>query len=101
MQSRPGVVHTSKYRQIEVVAVLILIFIVGTLLGVLLGGALCVRYLRQEVTASIVPRLRLIQLQLDNLESTVNLALMTRYTELSGGHLPNERTRQVSAGPST
>jgi hypothetical protein len=26
---------------------------------------------------------------------------MTRYTELSGGHLPNERTRQVSAGPST
>ena len=67
----------------------------GALLGVLLGGALCVRYLRQEIAADIVPRLRRMQLQLDNLEVTTNLALMTRYTELSSGHLPQAPARQV------
>jgi hypothetical protein len=35
-----------------------LIFLVGALLGVLMGGALCVRYLRREVAADIGPKLR-------------------------------------------
>jgi len=61
----------------------VLIFVIGALLGVLAGGALCVRYLRREVAADIGPRLRRIQLQLDNLESAVNLALLTRYAEIS------------------
>jgi hypothetical protein len=61
----------------------ILIFLVGALLGVLLGGALCVRYLRREVVADISPKLRHMQLQLDNLESAINLTVMTRYVELS------------------
>lgn len=61
----------------------LLIFIVGTLAGVLAGGALCVRYLRHEVAADIGPRLRRLQLQLDNLETAINLALVTRYAELS------------------
>jgi hypothetical protein len=74
---------------------LILIFLVGALLGALLGGALCVRYLRQEIAADIVPRLRRMQLQLDNLEVTINLALMTRYAELSSGRLPHDTPRQV------
>ena len=60
-----------------------LIFVVGALLGVLAGGGLCVRYLRHEVAADIGPRLRRLQLQLDNLETAVNLALVTRYAELS------------------
>jgi hypothetical protein len=60
-----------------------LIFVVGTLLGILGGGALCVRYLRREVAADIGPRLRRLQLQLDNLETAINLALVTRYAELS------------------
>ena len=60
-----------------------LIFTVGTLLGVLAGGALCVRYLRREVAADIGPRLRRLQLQLDNLEAAINLTLVTRYAELS------------------
>jgi hypothetical protein len=62
--------------------VAMLIFLVGALLGVLLGGALCVRYLRREVAGDIGPRLRHMQLQLDNLESAINLTVMTRYSEL-------------------
>jgi hypothetical protein len=67
----------------------LLIFALGTLIGVLMGGALCVRYLRHEIAADICPRLRRLQLQLDNLESAVNLALVTRYAELAG-QLPRE-----------
>jgi hypothetical protein len=63
--------------------VLILIFLVGALLGVLVGGMFCVRYLRRELAADIGPRLRRMQLQLDNLEAAVNLAVVTRYAELS------------------
>jgi hypothetical protein len=62
---------------------IMLIFLLGALLGVLVGGAFCVRYLRHEVAADIGPRLRHMQLQLDNLEAALNLAVMTRYAELS------------------
>jgi hypothetical protein len=62
----------------------VLIFLVGALLGMLVGGAFCVRYLRQEVAARIGPTLRLMQLQLDNLESAINLAVAARHAELSG-----------------
>jgi len=60
-----------------------LIFLVGVLLGVLVGGLACVRYLRHEVAADIGPSMRRIRSQLDNLETAVNLALVTRYAELS------------------
>ncbi len=60
-----------------------LIFLLGAMIGVLMGGALCVRYLRHEIAADICPRLRRVQLQLDNLESAINLVLATRYAELS------------------
>jgi hypothetical protein len=66
-----------------------LIFLVGALLGVLIGGAICVRYLRQEVAGDIGPKLRRMQLQLDNLESAINLALVTRHTEL-GNRPPHD-----------
>ena len=46
------------------------------------GRRACVRYLRHEIAADIGPRLRRLQLQLDNLESAVNLALVTRYADL-------------------
>jgi hypothetical protein len=61
----------------------ILLFVVGVLLGILAGGAICVRYLRREIAADIGPSLRRMQAQLDNLEAAMNLALMTRYAELS------------------
>jgi hypothetical protein len=72
----------------------LLIFCVGALLGVLAGGALCARYLRAAIAddigpqlrrlhADVDPQLRRMQNQLDNIESAVNLALATRYAELS------------------
>ena len=60
-----------------------MIFLVGILLGLLLGSSICVRYLRQEIAANIGPRLRQVQVQLDILQAEINLALVTRYTELS------------------
>jgi hypothetical protein len=62
---------------------MVLIFLLGALLGVLVGGIFCVRYLQQEIAANVGPRLRRMQAQLDNVETAVNLALVTRYTELS------------------
>jgi hypothetical protein len=68
-----------------------LIFFLGTLLGVLFGGTLCVVYLRQEIAAGISPKLRRVELQLETIESQLNLAIMTRYAELgahSAGSVP-------------
>lgn len=70
-----------------------LIFVLGALIGVLAGGALCVRYLRHEIAADIGPRLRRLQMQLDSLESALNLALITRYTEM-GNQPPREPARR-------
>lgn len=58
--------------------------LIGTLIGALAGCLTCVRYLRREIAADIGPRLQRIQLQLDNLEMALNLALVTRYAELTG-----------------
>ncbi len=60
-----------------------LVFFVGILLGVLLGGTLCVTYLRQEIAGGIGPKLKRVELQLDTIESQLSLAAMTRYAELS------------------
>src|ERR1700730_19370271 len=59
-----------------------LIFLLGGLIGVLAGGALCVRYLRHEIAADIGPRLRRLQMQLDSLESAIHLVVMTRDAEI-------------------
>ena len=70
-----------------------LIFFLGALLGVLLGGALCVSYLRQEIAAGIGPKLRRVEHQLDSIETQLNLAVMTRYAELaanSAGSIPRQ-----------
>jgi hypothetical protein len=71
-----------------------LIFLLGTLIGVLAGGALCVRYLRHEIAGDIGPRLRRLQAQLDSLESALNLVLITRYAEMGSQPL-----RREPAGP--
>lgn len=67
-----------------------MILLVAALIGMLAGGAVCVRYLRQEIAGNIGPRLRRMQMQLDNLEAEINLAMATRLAELSrcGGHDP-------------
>jgi hypothetical protein len=83
-------------REAKMTGSTLLIFLLGGLIGVLIGGALCVRYLRHEIAADICPRLRRLQLQLDNLESAINLVLVTRYAELgsqplrgAAGRLPS------------
>ncbi len=60
-----------------------LVFLVGALLGVLAGGALCVRYLRREIADDIGPKLKRMQLQLDNIEAELNLVIATRRDTLS------------------
>jgi len=60
-------------------------FVLGALIGALLGCLICIRYLRREIAADIGPRLRRIETQLDNLETALNLALVTRYVDLSAG----------------
>jgi hypothetical protein len=58
-----------------------LIFLLGLLLGILIGGAICVRYLRREIAANVGPQLRQLNLKVETLESVLNLALLTRHTE--------------------
>jgi hypothetical protein len=65
---------------------MVMIFLLGFLIGVLGGGALCVRYLRQAIAADIGPRLRRVQMQLDNLDMEINLVLATRVANLDRGH---------------
>jgi hypothetical protein len=63
-----------------------LIFLVGLiflLLGVLFGGALCVHYLRREIVGDFSPKLKRMQLQLNNIEAEINLAITMRHAELS------------------
>ena len=72
-----------------------LIFFLGVLLGVLLGGTLCVTYLRQEIAAGISPKLRHVELQLDTIESQLNLAIMTRYAELGARSADSTSSRNL------
>jgi len=60
----------------------ILLFLIGALSGLVLGAALCVRYIRQELTARIGPTMDLLLLKLDNVDSAVNLALANWHAEL-------------------
>jgi hypothetical protein len=72
-----------------------LIFLVGLiflLLGVLMGGALCVRYLRREIADDIGPKLKRMQLQLDNIDTELNLAITMRNAELSAWSPANPTT---------
>jgi hypothetical protein len=78
------------------------VFLVGLiflLLGVLVGGALCVSYLRREIADDIGPKLRRMQLQLDNIEAELNLAITVRHAELTvcGSANPNGNCRRRDA----
>jgi hypothetical protein len=50
-----------------------MLFLLGMLFGTVAGCLICIRYLRR------------IQLQLDNLETAVNLGMVTRYADMAGG----------------
>jgi hypothetical protein len=69
-----------------------MLFLLGMLIGTIAGCLVCIRYLRREIAADIGPRLRRIQLQLDNLETAVNLAMVTRYVDVTEIRPPRPRT---------
>jgi hypothetical protein len=60
-----------------------MVILLGLLIGLLTGAAVCARYLRQEIAANIGPRLRRIELQLDTLQAELNLATEARLAALS------------------
>jgi hypothetical protein len=79
-----------------------LIFILGSLLGILLGGFVCARYLRQEIAAGVGPKLKrledqigTVESQLRTIESQLSLVIETRYAELYAS-LPAGTSRQIS-----
>ncbi|MEU0878141.1 hypothetical protein ABZ345_06050 [Lentzea sp. NPDC005914] len=78
-----------------VVAMFVLIFFVGALLGLLIGVVACVRYVRQEMTARIAPTMTLMQLQLENVQSSVNLALATWHADVHTSHTVRSSTAEL------
>ena len=62
---------------------IVLTFLTGLLLGTLIGGAFCVRYLRREIAANVGPQLRQLNYKIEALESVLNLVLATRHAELT------------------
>lgn len=59
-----------------------MLILLGVLIGLLIGAAVCARYLRQEIAANIGPRLRRIELQLDTLRAELDLATEARLAAL-------------------
>jgi hypothetical protein len=57
--------------------------LLGLLIGLVAGAAVCARYLRQEIAANIAPRLRTIELQLDALRAEAALATESRLASLN------------------
>lgn len=56
--------------------------LVGVLMGLLGGMAICARFLRQEIAANIGPRLRRIERQLECLQAEIALDTETRLAAL-------------------
>jgi hypothetical protein len=65
------------------VIMIVLIFLFGSLFGVLLGALLCIRFVRQELTGALGPKLRQIQGQLNTIEAELTYVVSTRYAELN------------------
>jgi hypothetical protein len=57
--------------------------LLGTLIGLLAGAAVCIKYLRQEIAANVGPRLQRIERQLETLQAEINLLTTTGLTELT------------------
>jgi uncharacterized membrane-anchored protein YhcB (DUF1043 family) len=60
-----------------------MLILLGVLIGLLIGATVCARYIRQEITANIGPRLRHMELQLDTLRAELNLATEARLAALN------------------
>jgi uncharacterized membrane-anchored protein YhcB (DUF1043 family) len=58
------------------------VVLLGLLLGLLIGAVASARYLRQEITANLSPRLKNIELQLETVRAELNLANEVRLAAL-------------------
>jgi len=74
---------------------IILIFLVGSQFGLLLGALLCIRFVRQEVAGDLGPKLRQIQGQLNAIEAELTYVVSSRYADLNA-QLTQDRRSQVS-----
>lgn len=72
-------------------AVITMETLLGVLMGALAGMFLSARYLRQEISANIGPRLAHIERQLEILQSEINLDAATRLARLNE-HLESRHT---------
>jgi hypothetical protein len=79
--------------------VVVLIFFLGALLGLVVGVIGCVRYVRQELTARIGPTMDLMQLQLDNVQSAVNLALASWHAQLHDHAMAHQSVTRQDRNP--
>jgi hypothetical protein len=77
------------------VIMIVLIFLVGSLLGALLGALVCIRFVRQEVTGDLGPKLRQIQGQLNTIEAELTYMVSARYAELNAQMAHDPRRRDL------
>jgi hypothetical protein len=68
-----------------------LIFIVGSLFGLLGGALVSIRFIRQQVTGDLLPGLSRIQGQLNTIEAEVGYMVNSRYAELNARLSQNPR----------
>ncbi|MCA1708455.1 MAG: hypothetical protein LC808_36315 [Actinobacteria bacterium] len=74
--------------------VLVLVILSSALLGLMLGALLCIRYVRQEMTARIGPTMDLVLLKLDNMQGAVNLAFANWQAELYRNSPSSQRSNR-------
>ncbi|WNV83829.1 hypothetical protein [Umezawaea sp. Da 62-37] len=69
----------------------VLIFLIGALLGVLIGAVACVRYVRQEMTARVAPSMHLMEARMSTLQSSVDLALSKWHEDMHTHRIRHDR----------
>jgi uncharacterized protein YneF (UPF0154 family) len=89
-----------------VIAMDVMLVLIGILLGAVVGTAICVRYVKQEMTARVGFTMDLLRMQIDNLQGAVNAALANWHAELHDHAVTKSRllewqqeVRQIENGP--
>ena len=84
----------------------VMLLLIGILLGAVVGTAVCVRYVKQEMTARVGFTMDLLRMQIENLHSAVNAALANWHAELHDHaatrtrlHEWQHEVRQIENGP--
>jgi hypothetical protein len=73
------------------VIMIVLIFLVGSLFGLLCGALVSIRFVRQEVSGDLLPKLKQMQGQLNTIEAEVGYMVNSRYAELNARLSPETR----------